>query len=288
MKMKGSAQAEIDQHKWFHGLDFGDGIAAKGRLVPENWSLYGILSFLENIDLDGCRVLDLGTMDGLVAFIAEKKGATVVATDLYDRPSMYLAMDLLRSSVTYLPNTSIEDLLAKFGPGSFDLIVMGGLLYHLVSPLRGILIGRHLLKQNGLLLLETVATDAAEPTLLFNPAAPVVPEYTTYFVPTIEAVRQMMRFCSFKIAGSNKISVGPHVRGSVMGQAVPLDRAEPSTEVMRAAQERGAQANDRILDEFGLGAVSSESSPFAEVPSSDSTIEIDRFSFVTSLPIQPS
>ncbi len=286
------SQEDVDRYRWFHGLDFGNGLVAKGRGEPENWSLYGTLSFLESLPLAGVRLLDVGTMDGLVSFIAEKEGASVVATDLYDRDSLRLAKRIFESSVEYHPSTSIEDLMGKFGPASFDVVVMGGLLYHLVSPLRAILIARSLLKTGGVAILETVATEQREPTLLFNLGDPVIDEYTTYFVPSISAVREMMRFCNFQIMGSNKVrpSGKNYVRGTVMGRAVEPSQAESSTELMRTAQVRAAKgANDRILDEFNFATLvgAPQTRLAAHLDGSEDEIEIDKGRFETRFPVQP-
>jgi 2-polyprenyl-3-methyl-5-hydroxy-6-metoxy-1,4-benzoquinol methylase len=288
-------QADIDKYKWFHGLNFGNGLRAKGRSNPENWSLYGALSFLENVPLRGARVLDIGTMDGLIAFIAEKEGATVVATDLYDRASMRKAREIFNSAVDYHPATSIEDLLERFGPASFDVVIMGGLLYHLVSPLRAILIARNLLKTGGVLILETVATEESEPIIHFNLGAPVMDEYTTYFVPSLEAVRSMIQFCCFHVLGSNKVrptATDPkYVRGTVMARATDPDSAMATTPLMKVAQERASKsATDRILDEFNFAVLRGRPQtpmPFLSIKKSGDDVGIDKSSFRTRFAVQP-
>jgi hypothetical protein len=71
---------------------------------PQNRSLYGSLRMLECIDLRGCRVLDVGMMDGLISFIAEEQGAQEVhATDRYFRPSFLSARDAFASNAEYHP-----------------------------------------------------------------------------------------------------------------------------------------------------------------------------------------
>lgn len=287
-------QADIDRHKWFHGINFGDGLRAKGRSIPENWSLYGALSFLEQVPLRGARVLDIGTMDGLIAFIAEKEGASVVATDLYDRASMRTACRIFKSSVDYHPTTSIEDLLERFGAASFDVVIMGGLLYHLVSPLRAILIARNLLKTGGLLILETVATEEPGPIIHFNLGAPVMDEYTTYFVPSLEAARSMMQFCCFDLLGSNKVrpTGNPrYVRGTIMARATEPDSASSGTPLMQAAQERASKsATDHILDEFNFAILRGRAyttQPYLAIVNSGDDVEIDKSTFKSRFRIQP-
>ena len=251
-------QAEIDSHQWFHGLDFGDGRRAKGRGRPENWSIYGVLSFMEGIDFAGLDVLDVGTMDGLIPFIAEKEGARrVVATDLYDRKSFRLAWRIFNSNVRYEPNTSIETLISRHGPASFDVVVMGGLLYHLMSPLRAFLIARTLLRTGGLLLLETVASKDEEPNLRFNLSGPVIDEYTTYFVASPSAVQGMARFSGFRIEASaaSYPANAEYSRYSIAARAVGSDALESDCDLMTKAITRATKADgDQITDELSLRA----------------------------------
>lgn len=283
-------QADIDRYSWFHGINFGH-VRSKGRVTPDNWSLYGIMSFMENVDFTGLRVLDIGTMDGLIAFIAEREGAAeVVCTDLYDRGTFRLAKRALGSHVAYYPRTNIEDLLGVFGAGSFDIVVMGGLLYHLVSPVRGILNGRFLLKTGGLLLLETVTCEGDASALRFNLGEPVMDEYTTYFVPTIRAVSDMMSFAMFDVLGTsraNPLSPQPYARSSFVGCAVYPGC--PTTPLMQRAQDR-AMNDDRILDGFRFAKLKTLPSTSARVD--DTAIgrasqNIDIRTFRTRFDLQP-
>jgi tRNA (mo5U34)-methyltransferase len=250
---KRPSQEEVDAFTWFHGIYFGSA-RTLGRASPPNWSLYGGLRMLEHIDLNGCRVLDVGTMDGLISFIAEDEGALEVhATDLYDRPSFLFARDALESDVQYHPRTSVEDLVDHFGRGYFDLVVMGGLMYHLVSPFRSLLIARALLRNSGLLLLETVTAHGDEPTMVFNPAAVLVDEYTTYFVPTESCVVEMMRFCLLDVISIGSVVLPTFSRTSYLARALTPETATYSTDLMRRAQERARRStDDRVLDELSF------------------------------------
>jgi tRNA (mo5U34)-methyltransferase len=288
-----SLQEMIDRNQWFHGINFGHNLQSKGRSTPQNWSLYAILSFMERIQFKNTRVLDIGTMDGLVAFSAEKGGAAeVIATDLYERNTFYLAQEILKSKVIYHPNTSIEDLLEKFGPGSFDIVIMGGLLYHLTSPLRGLLTGRFLLKTGGLLLLETVTCDVNEPDLRFNPGNPVMNEYTTLFVPTVPAVESMMCFTLQEVLGaaSARASLSiPFSRSSFVAQAVSLENPSYLTDLMREMQQRASRSHsDRFLDEFSFSKL--RDLPYTDVgfnSFNDVPSDIDIHTFKCNNTLQP-
>jgi len=284
-------QAQIDAQSWFHGIDFGDGRVAKGRLVPENWSLLGSFALMEHIDFRNVRLLDIGTMDGIIAFMAERGGARdVICTDLYDRPTFLMAKEIIGSNAAYHPRTSITDLVNRFGTGSFDIVVMGGLLYHLVSPLVGILIGRSLLKTGGLLVLETVALDGDNSTLTFNPADPVIDEYTTFFVPTVKAVQDMMTFSFLDVLSHASVRANSatrsYFRSSFIARAVYPGIA--NTDLMGRAQAR-ALDDDKMLDGRKLSALAA--SETVNIPIDLAGIRkvpaIVERSFQTKLPFQP-
>jgi len=286
------AQSDIDAHSWFHGIDFGDGRVAKGRLSPPNWSLFGAFALMEYVDFKNTRILDIGTMDGIVGFMAERGGAReVICTDLYERKTFGMAKDIIGSKAEYLPRTGIADLLARFGTGSFDVVVMGGLLYHLVSPLVGIMIGRSLLKNGGILILETVATEGETSTLAFNPADPIIDEYTTFFVPTVRAVKDMMTFSLLDVLGHASVRANsgtrPHLRSSFIARAVYPGIA--TSDLMGRTQER-AKDDNKMLEGHKL-------SELANSPIVSMSIDLDAIrtappiverSFKTKLPFQPT
>ena len=66
--------------KWYHKIDLGNGIITPGRDYEKMWQSTSCV--MNNINYEGKRVLDLGSLDGYWAFEAEKRGAsTIVATD---------------------------------------------------------------------------------------------------------------------------------------------------------------------------------------------------------------
>jgi tRNA (mo5U34)-methyltransferase len=81
------SKAELEQMvrsapHWWHSIDLGQGVVTPGR-VANNW-LTRMLETLRLPNLQGKRVLDIGTYDGFFAFAAEKGGAAkVVAVDYY-------------------------------------------------------------------------------------------------------------------------------------------------------------------------------------------------------------
>ena len=284
-------QTRADDLSWFHGMQLNE-IRTRGRVNPDNWSLYPMLAYMEETNLTGVRALDIGTMDGLVSFIMEEEGATEVhSTDLYERETFSLARDHLGLGARYHPKTSIESLIDKFGSESFDVLVMGGLLYHLVSPLRAVMNARHLMRTGGLLFLETVCSRDDEPVLRFNLSDPIINEYTTYFVPSISAVKGMLNFALFDVVrvGSIAPANGNYTRTTFVARAVGLDDCVAQTELMGDAIKRGSRSvSDQILDEFSFAKLKFEDHKTISTISKNNVV--DTFSptkFETRFRLQP-
>jgi len=69
----GPKEKLVAEQKWFHSIDFGD-FASSGRFAPnepQNRTLFGVFDLLGKMDLSSGNVLDIGTMDGIVAFGAQ-------------------------------------------------------------------------------------------------------------------------------------------------------------------------------------------------------------------------
>ena len=57
--------------EWFHSLDVGDGIVTPGA-VPVAYQQHLLRAIRLPARLDGLRVLDIGTYDGMYAFECER------------------------------------------------------------------------------------------------------------------------------------------------------------------------------------------------------------------------
>ena len=192
--------------KWFHAIDFGD-YASAGRFrqgTPQNVTLYGVFEFLQNLRLADADLLDIGASDGLVAFGSRKLGAaSVTAVDTGRHESFLLARELLgytSDDVEYLPGMQIKDLADRFEPKSFDVIVCAGVFYHMLHPMQAFTECRKVLRDGGVLILETPFEDARDDAvLIFNGVEHVVNEPYTYFVPTRSALLGMASLGGYRL-----------------------------------------------------------------------------------------
>ena len=104
----------VKNHKWFHSINFGDGIISNGRfseVTPPNYTLFGVYEFLKNINVNGMNCLDIGTMDGITAFTLKHLGAnSVIATDMSERETFLKGRDLLGYDIDYRTPVRIDSL----------------------------------------------------------------------------------------------------------------------------------------------------------------------------------
>jgi len=112
---------------WMHTIDLGGGVLTPGAWTPEDQA--GTLGALEQIGFRGKKVLDVGCLDGLWSFEAERRGAAeVYATDLVSQvtpnrePYFRLAHELLGSRARYVPDLSVFDV-ARLGVRDFDVVL---------------------------------------------------------------------------------------------------------------------------------------------------------------------
>ena len=148
----------VRKEKWFHALDFGE-ISSSGRFKPgqpQNITLYGFMDLVKHINLAGITALDIGATDGLASFGMKKLGAASVhATDSTDKATFRFAREYFGLDVEYHPRTQIRDLTTIFSPGMFDFILCAGVFYHMLNPVSALMECRKILKNGGLLVLET-------------------------------------------------------------------------------------------------------------------------------------
>lgn len=227
---------------WFHSIDLGSGIVTRGRFgadVPPNYTLYGVQDLLRHVDLSEARCFDVGTMDGLSAFMMKALGAReVVACDLADRPNFAFARERLGLDVEHRVPVSARDLPRAVGGEGADVIVIAGVLYHVYDPLTVLLACRHALRRGGLLFLETTCMiDDGRPTMWFNMSNDVpfqIPLPNVYWRTSKSALLGMLRFSGFEPLATRTVDA----RVTVVAEARrPADISERGGLVARAQNQ---------------------------------------------------
>ena len=156
---KSDIAAEIAaQHFWYHDIELADGAWTQG---PFKHSVPATRALLERVEIKGQRVLDIGAMEGFFSIIACRREAkSVLATD---RLNLTPKIDLIRRSLNVhfdyalMPGLSgISDAIKGQWNEKPDLIIYSGVKLRSFMP------------ENGLIIIETIATISDKPELALN------------------------------------------------------------------------------------------------------------------------
>ncbi len=193
----------LKDYKFFHTIQLGDGLQTPGNPVPEHKKI--VMETIASLDLKDKRVLDIGCANGLFSFEAERCGAgEVLAVDnsaLPLKPMTELLIPYLGSKIRVRHENILE--LNKSDIGEFDLIIFGGLLYHLRYPFWSLKIIRDLLVDHGTMILETaVLGDSNRHAILYCPSSTDSPygqfsNSVAFF--NIKALRETLEFLGIKV-----------------------------------------------------------------------------------------
>jgi tRNA (mo5U34)-methyltransferase len=191
---------EIGNQLWIHTIDVGDGVQTPGRWPRESQT--PLRQVFSEIDFKGKRVLDVGCLDGLWSFEAERMGAAeVYATDLVSQAApgrdacFRIAHKLLGSQVKYFPRLSVFDL-RQLNVADFDVVLFLGLYYHLKDPLLAFSRARQVLRERGIIVVEGQVIDSPEVSARFYYRRHFAGDRTNWWIPTIPCLREWIE-CSF-------------------------------------------------------------------------------------------
>lgn len=190
---------ELTRIPWFHRIDLGQGVVTPGcDDTPTKLAQIHLPA-----DLSGRSVLDIGAWDGFFSFEAERRGARrVVALDggvwkvpAIGRRGFEYARRALGSQVE-TAEMEVLDISAE-RPGTFDLVLFLGVLYHLPHPLLSLLrVGQVTRSQ---LILETHVDllDVDRPAIAYYPQDECASDFTNWCGPNRAAVIEMLKTAGF-------------------------------------------------------------------------------------------
>lgn len=196
------AKQAVSKIEWWHTIDLGNGIVTPGKINPaDTLRRIGMPE-----DLSGKSVLDIGAADGFYSFEAERRGASrVVATGLWgkggykSKEAFDLAHNLLHSKVE-----SVEIDLFDMKPeemGTFDVVLVLGVLYHLQHPLLGLQRLFNMTREMMVLETHVDLLEMDEPVIRFYPGRELDGDSTNWCGPNLAAVESML-----KVAGFSKVA----------------------------------------------------------------------------------
>jgi SAM-dependent methyltransferase len=196
-------QDQIGSVRWFHSIDFGNGVISKGIRSLESISLQADTVFKH--DIRGKSVLDVGAWDGALSFEAERRGASrVVASDYFcwvgggwgKKRTFDLAKRYLKSNVEEVISDIFD--LSPNTVGTFDVVLFLGVLYHLKEPLRALENIAQLTHELLVIETETALDTFDRPLMTFFPGNELNNDATNWWAPNISCVEAMLKVAGFK------------------------------------------------------------------------------------------
>lgn len=182
---------------WYYSVELEPGKVERG-IYPDDLPMLPRM-MLDRCVVRGMDVLDVGSMEGLWATLAAKRGAKVVAVDSsehclskIERVKAAHGVDFEFEVVPHVYQLH-RQVSSSDDYGLFDLINLSGLLYHVASPLLVLAGVRPMLRKNAILIVSTnvmVGDGFAEH---FNAGAALQNEGNTFWYPTADLLHYWLR-----------------------------------------------------------------------------------------------
>jgi tRNA (mo5U34)-methyltransferase len=184
---------------WCHSIDLGGGLVTPGvHSLAELQNLYRSLKLPE--DLSGKTLLDIGCWDGFYTFEAERHGALVTAVDCWRPGNFFAAREALKSQAGFHELSVYEIARDKFGaPGSYDVVLFLGVLYHLRHPLLALERVCEVTREFAVIESHVIdrMREGPEPAMEFYEFDELGGMYDNWWAPNVECMAQMARSAGF-------------------------------------------------------------------------------------------
>jgi tRNA (mo5U34)-methyltransferase len=189
--------------KWWHKIDFGDGVVSNG---PDYSAEKAELWQLDEELLKGKTVLDIGAWDGYFSFLAERLEAKkVTALDVDVKKGFMIARKILESNVEYVTKDIMDTTPENIG--TFDVVLYPGVLYHMKFPYLSLHKVADLVKDGGRLFVETHTCQLPDhdnvgrpmPVMKFYPNKELNKDPTNWWGPNNTCVIQMLQTLGFRV-----------------------------------------------------------------------------------------
>jgi SAM-dependent methyltransferase len=190
-----SIDESVFQQQWYHSIELLPGKFTRGQDFN---NLPVTRTLLRGCSVEGMTCLDIGAMDFLISLLLVRRGAS--RTVAYDREGRVKRFNFVKEffnlDLEYIHGCSLLGLpaaISKIGATSFDVVVFSGVLYHTFDPFGALAICRGLVRNGGLLVVETAAMVADTMSLHFNAAGKYYPG-TNYFQVSLDCLDYMLRY----------------------------------------------------------------------------------------------
>lgn len=196
MNFEKAQQLVASVKHWHHAFEIYPGLVTPGSYNPG--FLLDDIDFAQ--DLNGQRVLDIGSSDGFFSLAANQRGAEVVAVDYRPKNAHgFGVMEEITGRNFQYHRANIYDLTAD-ELGTFDHVLFLGVLYHLPDMVKAMAIARSLCR--GTLHLESHAANdlgLQEPVARYYRHSSLAGDITNFWSPNAECIRDMAFDCAFDL-----------------------------------------------------------------------------------------
>ena len=197
----------LTDSKWYHAIEVSPGVFTKEQGY-RNVALSREL--LAKTEIEGKRCLDIGAMDGMMSILMTRRGAARVSA--YDRLGKDMQVDLtpridylkaaLETDFDYVngfPLGLLSTMLDRKGiPFPFDVVLFSGVLYHMYDPMAGLAIARGMVRNGGILIVETAAMHNDQMINFFNASGIIHRGDKNYWHISDALLDYLLRFFSLK------------------------------------------------------------------------------------------
>lgn len=214
---------QLKQYHFYQTIDLGDGVFTPGQPLAAKQKQ--VLAHIGAMDLTHKRVIELGCANGLLALAAERQGASEV-----------IAVDHVKQSIDGMRNLTLPHLGSRIDAvhenllnvtrdtfGQFDVVIFAGILYHLRYPFLALRNLRDLVKDNGVVILETgIFDDFNSRAALYTPSLKDTPFARSVSYFNERGLIENLEYYGFRI--QEKRIINPPFRRlvkKILGKFVP-------------------------------------------------------------------
>jgi SAM-dependent methyltransferase len=192
-------QNKTFHEKWYYSIELLPGMFTDGQDFS---NIILTRKALRHTEVENMNCLDIGTMEGMMTILLKRRGAANVIA--YDRLNFIdrvrLVKKYLNIDFEYIYGMKLVDFSAVVKKNAlypFDIVLFSGVLYHMFDPLGGLSIARGMVRDGGILILETSAIVDKNMVMFFNADGRFYPG-TNYWQISLECLDYILRFLKLK------------------------------------------------------------------------------------------
>ena len=193
--LQNSELTRILKEPWYHSLELLPTVFTNGT---DHANIAITRALLCGCEIEDMKCLDIGAEDFLITLLLLRRRANVVAA--YDRKNKKEKADFLKThfhvNFEYISGIHLSELSVKtrkLSISPFDVVIFSGVLYHMLAPLSGLALVRGLVRNGGLLVIETATVVSKTIAMYFNAKGRFY-SHTTYWQISVECLDYLLRF----------------------------------------------------------------------------------------------